>query len=52
MRLLLQSKANVNKFWESETVLHTAIRSRNKDLVSLLLEAKANVNLKYGCELL
>lgn len=51
MRLLLQSKANVNKFWESETAFHTAIRNRNKDLVALLLEAKANVNLKYGCEL-
>jgi ankyrin repeat protein len=46
MNLLINSNANPNKFWESETVLHTAIKNRNKEVVALLLDANANPNLK------
>jgi ankyrin repeat protein len=46
LRLLLDYKADVNKFWESKTVFHIAIESRKNNLVKLLLDAKANVNLK------
>ena len=52
MRLIINSKADPNKFWESETVLHTAIRQRNKDVVAMLLDANANVNLKCESALL
>jgi ankyrin repeat protein len=52
MRLIINSKADPNKFWESETVLHTAIRQRNKDVVGMLLDANANVNLKCESALL
>jgi hypothetical protein len=49
--MLLGSRADVNKFWESETVFHRAINVHHEGVVTALLEAKANVNLKtrgYG----
>jgi ankyrin repeat protein len=55
LRSLLDYKADVNKFWESKTVFHMALENGREDLVALLLDAKANVNLKtrtfvHGCE--
>jgi ankyrin repeat protein len=47
MRLIINSKADINKYWGPEAVLHTAIKYCNEEVVALLLDANANVNLKY-----
>ena len=47
MHLIINSKADINKYCGSETVLHTAIQNNNKEVVVSLLDANANVHLKY-----
>ncbi len=47
LRLIINSKADINKYWGPETVLHTAIKNCDEEVVALLLDANANVHLKY-----
>ena len=44
--LLIEHKADVNKIQYTETALHEAVRSREVDIIKLLIASAADVNIK------